>query len=1048
MPVDLLRTLLASLILVCLVPEVRAQTSVGELTGRVADSTGRLVSDILIVVEDEDGCDEAQRRRKGVCRWETASGYQGSFFVAQLPPARYRVTILLGYFKPYERVIEIRRGTNAFLDVSLELRGEEHVQVDIPATLVQPVTLESASLSGTTFSRADIDSLPLANGRTLQSFWSLVPGIVFTDSVGTLAQFTTMGQRRFANRLTIDGMSADLAADVRGTGVGEAGSGALPAAAVSGGTQILVPLDAIAEIQVRTTNAPPEHARSTGAQTAIVTRAGGDRLSGAAFINSRPDRFAAANWFSNAGEAPERESSLWNSGISLGGPVVKKRLNYFAAWEQQRINRATRTTINVPSDAIRAAAPERWRPFLDAFPRPNGAETGDGLAEYSNKFPAASRLWTLSGRVDANLSSEHRLFTRINRARSVGDALTPPQQTPFMAYASREDTSTTTLTLGAASQVSASLANDVRLNVTSHRGAATALPAPYGDAQLFPIGDLAPTAPSDTWVHLAMFLGPNGAVATGRTAANIQRQFQFSDTLSVSRGRHEWRLGLEHSRVTASSDAAPNRYAYQFASIEQFLQGRARQVTIQHVMPWRVERQSWAAFVQDRVRVTPRLSLEFGARYSIRPTPTSPVPPTLVDFEALPAVVLRAVGTTPWPTSHNVAPRLQIAYQRGGSLVHAGWSVVFDELTSPGLAEFSDGYPYLTTRSLIPVTFPLEAGELASDALPPFAEDDRSTYYAFSPDLRPSHLHQWRVGLDQGLGRTQRASLSYAGTAGRDLVYRQAFYGSASTLRPEVRAYTNDAQSNYHALLLAYVVRPSSRINGRVSYTWSHSVDTDSGETLGPQAPASVLPLSSNRGPSDFDRRHVFQAIATYQLPALRRLPVPVRLLCADWQIDVMVSVRSGAPVSVETVRIVNGGRYTLRPDLVPGLSVWLEDATVPTGRRLNAAAFRPATEMRQGTLGRNALRASPLRQVDLSLSRTVRLSGRLTTQFRIEAFNVLNVTNFGPPSTLADPRLFGRPIQTYADALGTGTLGQGGLPPLQQQGGSRAIQLGIRLGY
>ena len=43
---------------------------------------------------------------------------------------------------------------------------------------------------------------------------AVVPGVVVTDSTGTLAQFTAGGQRRFANRLTIDGMSADLAVDL------------------------------------------------------------------------------------------------------------------------------------------------------------------------------------------------------------------------------------------------------------------------------------------------------------------------------------------------------------------------------------------------------------------------------------------------------------------------------------------------------------------------------------------------------------------------------------------------------------------------------------------------------------------------------------------------------------------------------------------------------------------------------------------------------------------------------------------------------------------
>ncbi len=110
-----------------------------------------------------------------------------------------------------------------------------------------------------------------------------------TDSTGTLAQFTAGGQRRFANRMTIDGMSADLAVDLSSPGVGEAGTGALPAFSTTGSTQTLVPLAAIGEIEVRTTNASAEHQRTPGAQTSIVTRAGGDRVNASAFMDYRPN---------------------------------------------------------------------------------------------------------------------------------------------------------------------------------------------------------------------------------------------------------------------------------------------------------------------------------------------------------------------------------------------------------------------------------------------------------------------------------------------------------------------------------------------------------------------------------------------------------------------------------------------------------------------------------------------------------------------------------------------------------------------------------------
>jgi hypothetical protein len=91
-------------------------------------------------------------------------------------------------------------------------------------------------------------------------------------------------------------------------------------------------------------------------------------------------------------------------------------------------------------------------------------------------------------------------------------------------------------------------------------------------------------------------------------------------------------------------------------------------------------------------------------------------------------------------------------------------------------------------------------------------------------------------------------------------------------------------------------------------------------------------------------------------------------------------------------------------------------------------------------------MHASTLRQVDTAISRSSRLSGGVTLQWRVDIFNVFNTPNFGPPVADLVNSHFGEPEQTYAEALGTGTLSYGGLVPLQQVGGPRSIQLGVRL--
>jgi hypothetical protein len=101
-----------------------------------------------------------------------------------------------------------------------------------------------------------------------------------------------------------------------------------------------------------------------------------------------------------------------------------------------------------------------------------------------------------------------------------------------------------------------------------------------------------------------------------------------------------------------------------------------------------------------------------------------------------------------------------------------------------------------------------------------------------------------------------------------------------------------------------------------------------------------------------------------------------------------------------------------------------------------------------RGTLGRNALRAAPLRQLDVALSRRFSLAGRVTLQTRVDAFNVLNVVNPAAPEARLTFANFGRPEQTRADALGTGSLTRGGLTPVHQLGGPRSIQFGVRVDW
>jgi hypothetical protein len=254
----------------------------------------------------------------------------------------------------------------------------------------------------------------------------------------------------------------------------------------------------------------------------------------------------------------------------------------------------------------------------------------------------------------------------------------------------------------------------------------------------------------------------------------------------------------------------------------------------------------------------------------------------------------------------------------------------------------------------------------------------------------------------------------------------------------------------------------SHGLQALASYGWSHSIDTASASTFNAQN-LFVTGLDQNisRGPSDFDIRHSFSGAITYQLPTPSVAAV-LKTLASGWSLDSMVQGRSAVPIDVTNTALLQVGPTSIaavRPDLVPGEPVYLSGTACGSpcagGKVLNPKAFAtPPTDpvshltLREGNLGRNALRGFGAFQWDMALSRTFALKEDLHLQCRAEFFNLLNRPNFANPiANLASP-FFGRSIQTLNQGLSGGTLGSSGFSPLYQFGGPRSGQLALRLSF
>ena len=237
----------------------------------------------------------------------------------------------------------------------------------------------------------------------------------------------------------------------------------------------------------------------------------------------------------------------------------------------------------------------------------------------------------------------------------------------------------------------------------------------------------------------------------------------------------------------------------------------------------------------------------------------------------------------------------------------------------------------------------------------------------------------------------------------------------------------------------------SRDLQSHLAYTWSHSIDNASNDSFA-NSPSTIIDPRFDRASSDFDVRHSFAGAITYNIPAPPFGAFGSRLL-RGWSVDGILTARTAAPVDVFFMRDIGFGPFNFRPDLVPGVPLYLKDSSFPGGRAINREAFTVPQTARQGTLGRNALRGFLLGQLDLALRRRFALTERMNLQFRMDAFNLFNRSNFGDPVSDLNSGLFGRSTAMFGRSLGS-NVGSVGLNSAYQSGGPRSIQMSLKLQF
>jgi hypothetical protein len=219
---------------------------------------------------------------------------------------------------------------------------------------------------------------------------------------------------------------------------------------------------------------------------------------------------------------------------------------------------------------------------------------------------------------------------------------------------------------------------------------------------------------------------------------------------------------------------------------------------------------------------------------------------------------------------------------------------------------------------------------------------------------------------------------------------------------------TNTAKSNYNAVQVS-ASRYFGRLNGSLAYTFGHSLDDASDGGANVEITNGLNPQGSY-ATSNYDEKHVFEASAVYDLPFFTS-PGVLHSVLGGWQLSDITGFQTGTPFSItnNSTFADNAGTgnsitsVQSYPDLVGSLHgpIAVKHPSGIQGPRLyNSDAFGPPTGLTYGTAGRNILRLPSRTNFDMGLFKSFTVHEEMHFEFRAEAFNVFNHTQWSAVNT------------------------------------------------
>jgi hypothetical protein len=1064
------------------------QTTFATITGEVTDPNGAVVPNAAITATNV----------ASNYRYPTQSNGVGEYTMGQLLAGEYTLEAKAPGFKDYFVAgITLAAGDIRRLDVKLEL-GAIGTRVEVNATTAL-IETETARISGAKDYHAMV-SLPM-NDYSPFTFMGLTAGVLLDGNYNPRIN----GSQSNQTNMTVDGVSV-----MDGLG-GEIG----PVTPLS---------EDVEEVRIDTANNSAEFAGM--GQVTYVSRSAGNQVHGAGMDYYSTPAFKSRNPFSLVRPTGITHHLAFN----IGGPIVLPKLYnghdktfIFLAIDRNQGSQSS-STLNptvplapwrtgdfsgllpgtivkdpltgnpfpgniIPTSRLNATALTLQDMF---YPLPNYGNTS---VLQSQNFRLTERrafdpTTYAEGRLDHRFSERFTFFVRYTWQRQHNRVF----EGNLPAIGQRwQDRNTRGLAGSFIQTLRPNLVNEFRLgyafNNNPYSGTVMGLPL----VQKLGLVGLVDNLPNVPGIFTVAFSGL-GLTGISQSAYNNpgyrNLPMELQDQVSWSRGHHTLKIGGQVQRVTYTNmtestslfgnASFSNRFTgYAYAD---FLLGipttvsRAPAAIPDEMIWW-----GYAAFITDDFKVTPRLTLNLGARYELNMPwqdsagllsafdtklgkivvpdgslqKVSPLMPT-----AYVGVVEASQTNGAWAgkslfhaDTNNIAPRIGLAYRPWGpdTVFRTGFGVYYD--INPRYGS-SAGVPFLVMEPsytnpttaptvILPRVFPAGGvGGPGTISLPLASSSNMIQPYTLQYNFTIEH-QRWNTGFRISYVGSGTRQSTYTSNFNQPLPNNLSFIAKASTVPfpqyPGISYVHNGAGYNYNALMLEIQRKFRGGFSYQASWTWARELGYASPENAYNEAReyGVATDVPKYRITSNFIYEAPFGKGKRYLSSAGR----VVDLIVGGWQISSVFETNSGNYLTPSwTGSDPTGTTYTTSstPASVTIRPNELSNPNLPSDQRslsawFNAAAFGAPQIGSFGSASRGVIKGPSQWELNSGIYKYFKLWERLRFRWDFTATNVLNHPNWGNPATN---------ISTVAQVgVISGTAGSAVDWP-----GPRAMRMGLRV--